>query len=47
MIAEAAYYCSERRGFQGGDPVEAEIEIETTLRGASEPGKEKTAKEAF
>ena len=51
MITEAAYYRAERRGFQGGDPVadwlEAEAEIETMLRGASEPGKEKTAKEAF
>ncbi|CAG0980654.1 hypothetical protein BURK2_01821 [Burkholderiales bacterium] len=51
MIAEAAYYRAECRGFQCGDPVadwlEAEVEIETMLRGASEPGKEKTAKEAF
>lgn len=51
MIAEAAYYRAERRGFQGGDPVtdwlEAEAEIEAMLRGASEPDKEKTAKEAL
>jgi len=51
MITEAAYYRAERRGFQGGDPVadwlEAEAEIEAMLRGASEPDKEKTAKEAF
>ena len=51
MITEAAYYRAERRGFQGGDPVadwlEAETEIEAMLRGASEPDKEKTAKEAF
>ncbi len=51
MIAEAAYYRAERRGFQGGDPVadwlEAEVEIEAMLRSSAEPGKEKTAKEAF
>ena len=51
MIAEVAYYRAECRGFQGGDPVadwlDAEAEIEAMLRGASEPGKEKTAKEAF
>lgn len=51
MISEAAYYRAEGRGFQGGDPVadwlEAEAEIETLLQETSEPGKEKTAKEAF
>jgi chromosome segregation ATPase len=51
MIAEAAYYRAECRGYQGGDPVadwlEAEAEIEALLQGASRPGKEKTAKEAF
>lgn len=51
MISEAAYYRAECRGFQGGDPVAdwlgAEAEIEAMLRGNSEPGKEKTAKEAF
>ena len=35
MIAEAAYYRAERRGFRGGDPVEdwvaAEIQIDTQL----------------
>jgi len=35
LIAEAAYYRAERRGFQGGDPVqdwiEAEAEVERTL----------------
>jgi hypothetical protein len=35
MIAEAAYFRAERRGFQGGDPVqdwiEAEAEVERTL----------------
>jgi len=35
LIAEAAYYRAERRGFQGGDPVqdwiEAEVEVERTL----------------
>jgi len=35
LIAEAAYYRAERRGFQGGDPmqdwIEAEAEVERTL----------------
>lgn len=35
MIAEAAYYCAERRGFSGGNPlqdwVEAEAEIDRLL----------------
>jgi hypothetical protein len=35
MIAEAAYFCAERRGFQGGNPVEdwlaAEKEIDAKL----------------
>ena len=35
MIAEAAYYRAQRRGFQGGDPgrdwVEAEAEIDAML----------------
>jgi hypothetical protein len=35
MVAEAAYYRAEKRGFRGGDPerdwVEAEAEIETLL----------------
>ena len=35
MIAEAAYYLAERRGFDGGDPVadwlEAEAEIDALL----------------
>ena len=35
MIAEAAYYLAEKRGFSGGDPVSdwiaAEAEIETCL----------------
>lgn len=39
MIADAAYYRAERRGFSGGDPVadwlEAEAEVEARLR---EPG---------
>lgn len=51
MIAEAAYYRAECRGFQGGDPVadwlEAEVEIEAMLQSSSEPGKEKTVKQAF
>lgn len=37
MIAEAAYYLAERRGFQGGDPTEdwlqAEAEIDHRLMG--------------
>jgi len=35
MVAEAAYFRAEQRGFQGGDPaadwLEAEAEIETML----------------
>ncbi|MEJ2552968.1 MAG: DUF2934 domain-containing protein [Gammaproteobacteria bacterium] len=37
MIAEAAYYLAEHRGFQGGDPTEdwlqAEAEIDHRLMG--------------
>jgi len=37
MIAEAAYYLAERRGFEGGDPVadwlEAEAEIDAIIDG--------------
>ncbi|MHB8354225.1 MAG: DUF2934 domain-containing protein [Burkholderiales bacterium] len=37
MIAEAAYYLAERRGFEGGDPIanwlEAEAEIDAILDG--------------
>jgi len=37
MIAEAAYYLAEHRGFQGGDPVRdwllAEAEIDHRLLG--------------
>ncbi|HEX7080439.1 MAG TPA: DUF2934 domain-containing protein [Gammaproteobacteria bacterium] len=40
MIAEAAYFRAERRGFSGGDPVpdwiEAEAEIDARLRRESE-----------
>lgn len=36
MIAVAAYYCAERRGFNGGDPVvdwlTAEAEIDAMLK---------------
>lgn len=36
MVAEAAYYMAQRRGFEGGDPVgdwiEAERQVEETLR---------------
>jgi hypothetical protein len=31
MIAEAAYYRAERRGFQGGDPVQDWLEAETEI----------------
>ncbi|MEJ2564956.1 MAG: DUF2934 domain-containing protein [Gammaproteobacteria bacterium] len=38
MIAEAAYYLAERRGFDGGDPSQdwlaAEAEIEQRLKAA-------------
>lgn len=38
MIAEAAYYLAEHRGFQGGDPgrdwLQAEAEIDRKLKGA-------------
>jgi hypothetical protein len=38
MIAEAAYYKAEQRGFQGGDPrrdwLEAEAEVDAVLIGA-------------
>ncbi len=38
MIAEAAYYLAEHRGFQGGDPVQdwlrAEAEIDHRLMGS-------------
>jgi hypothetical protein len=37
MIAEAAYYLAEHRGFQGGDPMQdwlqAEVEIDHRLLG--------------
>ena len=39
MIAEAAYYLAEHRGFQGGDPVrdwlQAEAEIDHRLLGTA------------
>ncbi len=51
MIAEAAYYRAEHRGFWCGDPVtdwlEAEDEIDAMLREVVHPGKAITAKEAF
>ena len=51
MIAEAAYYHAERRGFQESDPIadlaEAEKEIDAMLRRTPIPTKEKTAKEIF
>ena len=43
MIAEAAYFKAEQRGFQGGDPaedwIEAEAEIDARLIGARIRGK--------
>ncbi|QFX95893.1 DUF2934 domain-containing protein [Acidithiobacillus thiooxidans] len=51
MIAEAAYYHAERRGFQESDPiadwVEAEKEVDAMLCRTPIPTKEKTAKEIF
>lgn len=51
MIAEAAYYHAEHRGFQESDPiadwVEAEKEIDAMLCRTPTPNKEKTAKEVF
>jgi hypothetical protein len=43
MIAEAAYFKAERRGFQGGDPaqdwIEAEAEVDARLIGVRIRGK--------
>ena len=53
MIAEAAYFHAERRGFVGGDPgldwAEAEAEIDRLLQSPWRPGMEPqvSAKEAF
>jgi len=53
MIAEAAYFHAERRGFGGGDPGldwrEAEAEIDRLLQSPWRPGMESqtNAKEAF
>ena len=42
MIAEAAYYRAEARGFREGDPVQdwlaAEAEIDARLPGRRDPG---------
>lgn len=47
MIAEAAYFMAEHRGFNAGDPVQdwlaAEAEIDTVLRGVSPATPEETA----
>jgi uncharacterized protein YfcZ (UPF0381/DUF406 family) len=47
MIAEAAYFRAERRGFQGGDPLDdwlqAEAEVDRTAAGGEEPAREKLA----
>jgi hypothetical protein len=49
MIAEAAYFLAERRGFAGGDPaqdwLEAEAEIDRILQAGAGGGH--TSKEAF
>jgi chromosome segregation ATPase len=51
MIAEAAYFHAEKRGFTGGDPaqdwLEAEAEIDRILRHASKPGGEVSTKQVF
>lgn len=51
MIAVAAYYRSERRGFNEGDPVadwlEAEAEIDRMLRGEHQRGTAVGAKQSF
>jgi hypothetical protein len=31
MIAEAAYFLAERRGFQGGDPLQDWLEAEAAI----------------
>jgi hypothetical protein len=42
MIAEAAYFRAQRRGFQGGNPVDdwlvAEVEVEHALASFEDPG---------
>jgi hypothetical protein len=47
MIAEAAYFRAERRGFQRGDPLDdwlqAEAEIDRMAAGGEEPAREKLA----
>jgi hypothetical protein len=47
MIAEAAYYRAQQRGFLGGDPlqdwIEAEAEVCTRLHGASAMSREDRA----
>jgi hypothetical protein len=47
MIAEAAYFRAERRGFQGGDPLDdwlqAEAEIDRITAAGGEPAAEKLA----
>ena len=47
MVADAAYYIAERRGFQAGDPVDdwiaAEAEIDDLLTDTVSTGKKRTA----
>jgi hypothetical protein len=38
MIAEAAYYMAESRGFCGGDPQEDWLKAEAMVRGDCRPG---------
>ena len=42
MVAEAAYFRAQRRGFQGGDPMEDWIEAEREIsrRYAEKPARE-------
>lgn len=47
MIAEAAYFRAERRGFQGGDPLDdwlqAEAEVDRMTAGTDKPARESLA----
>ena len=42
MIAEAAYYIAEQRGFSGGDPVQDWLDAETQIDQLSASTKRKT-----
>jgi hypothetical protein len=47
MIAEAAYYRAQQRGFRGGDPlqdwIEAEAEVSTRLHRSSPVSRQDSA----